>query len=110
VAYDEDLAARIRQHLAGTDGLREQKMFGGIAFMTRGHMTVGVSADTLMVRLGPDLGDAALDEPHTQPMTFTGKPMKSMVIVEPAGVAADADLHAWIDRARAFVATLPPKA
>jgi TfoX/Sxy family transcriptional regulator of competence genes len=110
MSYDEHLAARIREYLAGAEALREQKMFGGIAFMTRGHMTVGVIAETLMVRLGPDLGDAALDEPHTQPMAFTGRPMKSMVIVEPAGVAADGDLHAWIDRARAFVATLPAKA
>jgi hypothetical protein len=72
-------------------------------------MLCGVSGDSLMLRLGPELADAALDEPDTRPMDFTGRPLKGMVFVEPAGVADDRRLAGWIARARSFVETLPPK-
>lgn len=84
-------------------------MFGGLAFLMRGHMCCGVVGDTLVVRLGNDGAAAALREPHTRPMDFTGKPMKSMVYVGPAALAEDSGLTHWLDRAIAFVATLPPK-
>lgn len=110
MAYDEQLADRIREILhAERDDVREQKMFGGIAFMAGGHMCVGVIGEDLMARLGEDGADAALDEPHTRPMDFTGRPMKNMVYVEPAGTASDDALRAWVRRALAFVETLPPK-
>lgn len=110
MAYDEQLADRIRTILhAECDDVREQKMFGGIAFMAGGHMCVGVIGEDLMARLGEDGADAALDEPHTRPMDFTGRPMKNMVYVEPAGTASDDALRAWVRRALAFVETLPPK-
>jgi TfoX/Sxy family transcriptional regulator of competence genes len=110
VAYSEALADRIRDVLAGDDSIAERKMFGGLAFLMHGNMLVGVMGDDLMVRLGPELGDAALDEPHTRVMDFTGRPMRSMVIVGSPGVADDAELESWVARARAFVETLPPKA
>jgi len=110
MAYDEQLADRIRAILhAERDDVREQKMFGGIAFMAGGHMCVGVIGEDLMARLGEDGADTALDEPHTRPMDFTGRPMKNMIYVEPAGTATDGALSAWIRRAMAFVETLPPK-
>jgi TfoX/Sxy family transcriptional regulator of competence genes len=109
MAYDETLADRIRAVLADRGDVREQKMFGGIAFMAGGHMCVGVIGEDLMVRLGEDGADAALDEPHTRPMDFTGRPMRNMVYVARAGTRDDAALRAWVDRALAFVATLPPK-
>jgi|SRR5829696_6519150 len=110
MAYDEALEKRIRKVLAARrDDVREQKMFGGIAFMAGGHMCVGVIGEDLMARLGEDGADAALDEPHTRPMDFTGRPMRNMVYVAPAGTRDDAALAAWIDRALAFVATLPPR-
>lgn len=110
MAYDEQLAGRIRAILhADRDDVREQKMFGGIAFMVGGRMCVGVIGGDLMARLGEDGADAALDEPHTRPMDFTGRPMRNMVYVEPAGTAADDALRAWIARALAFVEALPPR-
>lgn len=110
VAYDEDLAARIRTLLAARPGeLGERKMFGGIAFMVDGHMCCGVTDDDLMLRLGPEGSDAALDEPHVRRMDFTGRPLSGFVYVDPGGYATDADLERWVDRALAFVATLPPK-
>lgn len=74
-------------------------MFGGLTFMVAGRMACGVVHDELMVRVGPDGHDAALAEPHTRPMDFTGRPMRGMVYVDPAGVASDADLASWLDRA-----------
>lgn len=108
MAYDEALADRVRDVLAGR-AVREQKMFGGLAFMVDGHMCCGLLGSDLMLRLGEPAADAALDEPHTRPMDFTGRPMRNLVVVEPAGAASDAALRAWIDRALAFVATLPPR-
>lgn len=108
MAYDTHLAERIRWILVD-DGVTEREMFGGIAFMLHGNMVCGVSHDTLMLRLGPELAAAALDEPHTRPMEFTGRPMKSMVLVEPLGFEGDDALADWVERARAFVGTLPPK-
>jgi TfoX/Sxy family transcriptional regulator of competence genes len=84
-------------------------MFGGLAFMVAGHMACGIVGDDLMLRLGEDDADAALDEPHTRPMDFTGKPMKSMVYVAPAGTETDPALVAWVKRATAHARTLPPK-
>ncbi len=109
MAYDEALAARIRQALAPRPDIDERKMFGGLAFMLRGNMCCGVAGETLMLRLGNDGAAAALREPHTRPMDFTGKPLKSMVYVEPAGIAAPEDLNRWVNRAADFAATLPPK-
>jgi TfoX/Sxy family transcriptional regulator of competence genes len=109
MAYDEDLADRIRAAVADDDAIREQKMFGGLAVMWHGNMLCGVIGDGLLVRLGPELGDAALDEPHTRVMDMTGRPMRSMIVVDPPGTATDAQLEGWLARARAFVETLPPK-
>lgn len=99
MAYDEGLANRIRTALGSRDDVAERKMFGGIAFMVAGRMACGVIHDDLMVRVGADRHEAALAEPHTRPMDFTGRPMRGMVYVEPAGVASDADLARWVERA-----------
>jgi TfoX/Sxy family transcriptional regulator of competence genes len=107
--YDESLAVRIRLALARRSDIDERKMFGGLAFLMRGNMCCGVVDDTLMLRLGNDGAAAALDEPHTRPMDFTGKPMRSMVYVGPAGIAADDDLSRWLSRAIGFAETLPRK-
>ncbi|HVP03799.1 MAG TPA: TfoX/Sxy family protein [Solirubrobacteraceae bacterium] len=109
MAYDERLAARVRVVLADDPGVTERKMFGGIAFLCGGHMACGVVGEALMLRLGPEASDAALEEPHTRPMDFTGRPIRSMVYVDPAGIATDDALLAWVARAREFVSTLPPK-
>lgn len=110
VAYDEVLAGRIRDVLADVDDVAERKMFGGLAFMVAGHMACGIVGEELMLRLGDEGADAALDRPHVRPMDFTGRPMHSMVYVEPAGFRDDESLGAWVGEAVAFVRTLPPKA
>ena len=67
MAYDEHLASRLREALADADGISEQKMFGGLALLRHGNMICGVMGDELMLRLGPELADAALDEPEHTP-------------------------------------------
>jgi TfoX/Sxy family transcriptional regulator of competence genes len=109
MAYDEVLAERIRAVLTGRDELREQKMFGGIAFMVRDRMAVGVDHEDLMVRVGPDAHDDAVAQPHARPMDFSGRPMRGMVYVTPAGVADHADLARWVEAGAAFAASQPPK-
>ena len=108
MAYDEELAERVRAAMPATGDLTERKMFGGLCFMLDGHMVCGVSGDRLMLRLGPEAADAALDEPHVRVMDFTGRPMKGYVYVEPAGLAGRA-LDRWLAGGAAFTATLPPK-
>ena len=114
MAYDEQLAIRVRRVLeararAAGIGTAERKMFGGIAFMVRGHMCVGVTGDDLMVRVGPDAHAEALTLPYARPMDFTGRPMKGFIYVDAAGVAQDKSLATWVERSLAFVETLPPK-
>ena len=109
MAYDEAVAKRVRDGLGNTTGVVEKRMFGGVAFMVRGNMCCGVIGDRLMLRVGPDGYEAALSRPHAKPMDFTGRPMKGMVYVEPAGFAAARDLKSWIARAMAFALSLPAK-
>jgi hypothetical protein len=108
VAYDEDLADRVRSVLPAAEAIAERQMFGGLAFMLGGHMFCGVVKDTLMVRLGPDRAELALREPYVRPMDFTGRPMKGMIFVEPGGLAGSA-LGRWVDAAADYVRGLPPK-
>jgi TfoX/Sxy family transcriptional regulator of competence genes len=110
MAYDEDLATRIRDELASRDDVTERKMFGGIAFMVGGNMCCGVTGGDLMLRLGAEGADSALDDPHARPMDFTGRPMAGFVFVAPEGTVTSPELRRWVDRAVAFATTLPPKA
>ena len=109
MAYDEQLAERIRGALRGRDGVTERKMFGGIAFMVNGNMAVGVTRDELMVRVGPDAHDEAVAQPHVRVMDMGHRPMRGMVNVAPAGVESDADLQRWVDAGADVAAALPPK-
>jgi TfoX/Sxy family transcriptional regulator of competence genes len=109
VAYDEELADRVRAELAGEDGLTERKMFGGLAFMIQGNMACGIVKDELMLRLGPEAADRALDEPHVRPMDFTGRPLTGMVFAAPPALD-EAGLRRWVGEATAYVRALPPKA
>lgn len=109
MAFDEAVAGRVREALAGAPDVVEKKMFGGIAFMVRGNMCCGVIGDRLMLRVGPKGYEAALSRPHARPMDFTGRPMKGMVYVEPAGFATLRDMKAWIGRAMKFALSLPLK-
>ena len=108
MAYDEDLADRVRDVLPDGEVVTEQQMFGGLAFMHGGHMFCGVVKDALMLRLGPEAADRALDQPHVRPMDFTGRPMKGMVFIDPEGLHGDA-LRQWVDAAAGYARGLPPK-
>jgi TfoX/Sxy family transcriptional regulator of competence genes len=109
MAFDEALADRIRDVVASRSELSERKMFGGIAFMLAGNMAVGVIGEDLMVRLDPVDAENALQEPHTRPMDFTGKPAKNMVYVDAEGTASDEDLAAWVEAGADYATSLPPK-
>jgi len=109
MAFDESLAARIRDDLSRKKNVEEKKMFGCICFFVDGNVLVGVWKDSLIARLGPDEGEAALREPHVRAFDITGRPMRSWVVVEPEGVEDDDQLQAWIGRATKFVRTLPKK-
>ena len=110
MAYDEALARRIREIVAGRPGVTEIKMFGGIAFMTQGgNMFCGISHDDLMARVGPAQQEAAYALPGTKPMQFNGRVMSAIVLVEPSGVESDADLRRWLDQCYDYTMTLPAK-
>jgi TfoX/Sxy family transcriptional regulator of competence genes len=109
MAYDEDLAARVREIVTEKADPVERKMFGGVAFMVGGHMCVGVIKEDLVLRLGDEGAEEALGDPHVRPMDFTGKPMKNFLYVDADGTKKEKDLRAWIDRGLAYVASLPPK-
>ena len=108
MAIDEGLAERIREAL-GSARTTEKKMFGGLAFMSRGHMFIGIAKEALMVRVGPAAYADALKRPHAREMDFTGRPMKGYVFVDPAGFEGDEDLFYWVHAGLDFVATLPAK-
>ena len=109
MAYNEKLAGRIRQQFSDRTDVIERKMFGGLAFMVRGHMCCGIVGDELMVRVGAELYDAALKEKHVREMDFTGRPLRGMVYVGAPGIASTQQLAKWIQRGLQFVATQPKK-
>ncbi|MCA9514169.1 MAG: TfoX/Sxy family protein [Myxococcales bacterium] len=110
MAYDEGLAERTRRSFAQRGVLpTEKKMFGGLCFMVRGHMTLGVSGDKLMLRLSKEEADAALARPDTRVMDFTGREMKGFLYVAPEGLERDEQLDDWVGRVLAFNATKAPK-
>ena len=109
MAYDEGLAERLRGVLAGRMDVVEKKMFGGLAFMVRGSMCVGVTGEELMARVGPDQYDESLALPHARNMDFTGRPMKGFVFIGTDGIESDDDLSEWVDRCLRFNATLAAK-
>jgi len=109
MAFDENLAARIRKNLARKKNIEEKKMFGGVGFLLNGNMLVGVWKDSLIVRLGDEQGEEALLEPYVKPFDITGKAMKGWAMVTPEGIGDDGQLKAWIQRAMRFVGKLPGK-
>ena len=109
MAYDEGLAERLREMLQPHSGIIEKKMFGGLAFMSRGYMFVGILGEVLMARVGPDGYENALSKPHVREMDFTGKPMKGYVFVDPPGFESDSALFEWVEDCQRFIQSLPPK-
>jgi hypothetical protein len=110
VAYDEGLAERIRDLLADEADVTEKRMFGGLWFLLRGNMCVGVVKDELMVRTGPDAYETLLNLPHARKMDFTGRPMKGLLFVGVDGLLADRDLASWVSHGVSYARSLPAKA
>lgn len=109
MAYDEGLAARVREVLGERAGVEEKRMFGGLCFLLDGNMCCGIVGDTLMVRVGPGRYEDALRRPHARIMDFTGRPLRGMVYVDPEGISEDRDLEDWVESGSSFAASLPPK-
>ena len=103
MAYDEQLAERIRRSLRKARvRFEEKRMMGGLCFMVDGKMCVGVEKDRLMARIDPAAYDAALRRKGCAPMDFTGRPMRGFVFVNSAGVTTDAELESWLKLALEF--------
>jgi TfoX/Sxy family transcriptional regulator of competence genes len=109
MAYDENLARRIRDELGSMPGLVEKKMFGGTGFLVRGNMACGVHGNDMIVRVGPARYDEALTRPHVKLFDMTGRPMSGWVMVAPAGFASDDDLRAWVQQGVEFALSLLAK-
>ena len=109
MAFDKGLAHRVEELLRSQPGFVEKKMFGGVGFMLHGNMACGINKDNLVVRVGPDKYEAALDRPYTTVFDITGKPMKGWVLVEPPGLESDEMLSEWVQQGVDFALSLPPK-
>ncbi|HSD79333.1 MAG TPA: TfoX/Sxy family protein [Solirubrobacteraceae bacterium] len=110
MAYDEHLADRVRELIAGEPGVTEQRMFGGLAFLVAGNMSVAASGQGgLMVRIDPEQTDALLAEPHARPFAMRGRAMQGWLRVDPEGVKTGRQLEAWVTRGVAYARSLPPK-
>jgi TfoX/Sxy family transcriptional regulator of competence genes len=110
MAFDEQLAARIRKQLGKKKGIVEKKMFGGVAFLLRGNMCVGVHSNELIVRVAPADTDDALAQKHTRVFDLSGgRPMKGWILVEPKGLDGEDALAKWVDIGVKFAESLPAK-
>lgn len=110
MAYDEELANRIRELIAGEPGLTEKRMFGGLAFLIGGNMSVAASGQGgLMVRVDPDETDELVAKPHAEPFVMRGREMKGWLRVDDEGVRTKRQLEPWVKRGVAYARSLPPK-
>ncbi len=109
MAYDEELADWVRQQVEQEPGLTEKQMFGGLAFLIDGHMSVAVSHQGgLMIRVPPQDTDALLQEPHTRPMVMRGREMDGWLRVD-TGEQSEDEFARWVRRGVAYARSLPPK-
>ena len=109
MAYDDHIDRRIRDIVSRWSGTEDRKMFGGVCHLLNGNMFCGVYKDFLILRLGKKQARTALNSPHVKPFDITGKPMSGWVMVAAKGFESRTDLAMWLEQARAFVDTLPPK-
>ena len=110
MAYDEDLANRIRELVGAEPGLTEKKMFGGLAFLINGNMSVSAgSRGGLLLRVEPDETDALLEKPHAEPFEMRGRAMHGWLRVAPDGVKTKRQLEPWVKRGVGYARSLPPK-
>jgi len=109
--YDEDLADRIRELVAGGPGVDERRMFGGLAFLVHGHLAVAASGrGGLMVRVDPEDADALLAKPHVGPFEMRGRAVQGWLRVDLEGLRTKRQLEPWVNRGLAYARSLPAKA
>jgi TfoX/Sxy family transcriptional regulator of competence genes len=110
MAYDEELAARIRELVAGEPRLAEKKMFGGLSFLVGGNMAVGASGQGgLLVRVDPAESDALVDSTPARLMEMGGRSMSGWLRVDAEDVQSDEALAEWVGRGVSYARSLPPK-
>jgi TfoX/Sxy family transcriptional regulator of competence genes len=110
MAYDEDLVNRIRELIAADVDVTERKMFGGLAFLVGGHMSVAASREGgLMLRVDPEDTDTLLGKPHTRPFEMRRRELAGWLRVDPQGVRTKRQLEPWVKRGVAYARSLPPK-
>lgn len=109
MAYDEELAERIRSKLKGKRGISEKRLFGGVGFLVGGNMACGVNKRDLIVRLSDDDFAPALKQPNVRVFDMTGRPMKGWIMVAAGGLRSDKELQSWIDKAYQYARKLPAK-
>jgi hypothetical protein len=111
MAYDQKLAIRIDGFINTQEipYLKKTNMFGGVGYMINGNMAFGLIEDKLIVRVGKEAYQAALDQPLTSQFDLTGRPMRGWVYVEPSGINKDEGLLGWINQGINFAMSLPPK-
>lgn len=110
MAYDQQLAERVRDVIEHRPGVAERKMFGGLGWMVGGNMACGVMGDDLVVRIAPEETEDACREAHVREFGRPGKrPMRGFVLVEPQGLTDDAELARWVDSGASYAASLPAK-
>lgn len=110
MAYDEQLAARLRDVLSGEPGLTEQAMFGGLAFLVRGNMAVAASANGgLLLRCDPGRTDEMIATDGVARMEMRGRSMGGWLRVAPDVLASDEALRHWVEVGLSYARSLPPK-
>jgi hypothetical protein len=110
MAYDEDLAFRIRELVAAERGVQEKWMFGGLAFLINGNMSVAASGHGgLMVRIPPDETEKLLTREHVEPVVMAGREARGWLRVALDGVKTKRQLQAWVTRGVDYAKSLPPK-
>lgn len=109
MAYNLELARRIRIQLGSLAGVEEKKMFGGVGFLVNGNMDCGVNRENLVVRLDPKRSEEALARPHGKPISMGGRSMTGRIVVAPQGSKNDKDLKTWIREGLDEAGSLPPQ-
>ncbi len=110
MAYDEDLANRIRELILSEPGVTEKKMFGGLAFLINGNMSVSASGQGgLLLRVDPEETDALIGKPHAEPFAMRGREMQGWLRVTPDGLRTKRQLERWVARGVGYARTLPAK-
>ena len=110
MAYDEELANRIRELLGSERGVEEKRMFGGLAFLINGNMSVAASGQGgLLVRVPPEDTDKLLERAHVSPMVMAGREARGWLRVDVDGVQTKRQLQGWVTRGASYARDLPPK-